>query len=313
MKKIVLITGLVAGLFFGANAQENEFQPSGKAFVKVFSNFNTEVTNGVSQSAFEVSRAYFGYEYKMSEHFSGKMNLDVGDPGVGKLPMTAYLKNAYVNYKNGNFSAKMGLIGTNSFGILEKLWGNRYVEKSFQDKNKFNSSADLGIGLAYKLSDWVSADLMFVNGEGYKKLQADNSFKTGVGVTVKPVADFIIRAYYDFMGNDNDVTQTTISGAVGYKGSDLTAGVEYNLQQNVKNTADKTMSGISAYANYSIGDQSKVFGRFDALKDDNNLIIAGLEYAPVKGLKLSPNFRFKSPADGSAVTTSYFLNCEIKF
>ena len=305
--------GLVAGLFFGAYAQQNEFQPSGKAFVKVFSNFNTEVTDGVSQSAFEVSRAYFGYEYNMSEHFSGKMNLDIGNPGVGSLQMTAYLKNAYVNYKNGNFSAKMGLIGTNSFGFQEKLWSNRYIEKSFQDKNKFNSSADLGIGLGYKLSDWVSADLMIVNGEGYKKLQADNYFKTGIGVTVKPVKDFAIRGYYDFMGHDNGVTQTTVAGAIGYNGSDLSAGVEYNLQQNAGNTIDATKSGISAYANYSIGDQSKVFGRFDALKDNNSLIIAGLEYAPVKGVKFAPNFRFENPVDGSAVTTSYFLNCEIKF
>lgn len=316
--------GVVALLFMGSYAQES-FNPSGKGFVKVFSNFNSSFTNGANSNEFELSRAYFGYSYNLSDNFSGKVTLDVGNLNT-KSDFTAFLKNALIQYKSGDLAVNFGLIGTSSFKTMEKLWGNRYIEKSFQDAYKFNSSADLGISVAYNLTDWLTADLMIVNGEGYKSVQSDNQFKTAVGATLKPVEKILVRGYYDFEGNTN--TETTISGAIAYTTDNLTAAVEYNIQNNVGNTINKQMSGTSAYLNYGLGDAIKTFARFDLLTSnvlsgstdnwnlakDGNLIIAGVEYVPVKGLKLSPNLRYWSPADvaGNNVT-SVFLNCEIKF
>lgn len=308
-------------------AQEKEtFQPSGKVFMTVFSNFNTTISDGTSTSAFALERAYLGYEYNLSPNFSGKLNFDVGNPGVGKLEMTAYIKNAYIQYKTGGLSVQFGLIGTTSFKTMEGLWGNRYIEKSFQDAYKFNASADLGVSAAYKITDWASADLIIANGEGYKNLQADNQFRTGLGLTLTPTKPLIVRAYYDMMGATN--TQTTASAAIGYKTKAITAAVEYNLQNNVENTSGKELSGYSAYANYAAIKNLKVFARYDMLTSailtgetanwnvskDGSLILAGIEYSPVKGVKFAPNFRFWTPADAAKTNvSSFFLNCEIKF
>ena len=89
MKK--LTTLLVALLIVsGVYAQEtNKFKPSGKPFVKVFTNFHSTFEDGQSHQAFEIQRAYLGYGFKMNENFSGKVTLDVGNPGLGKLKMTA--------------------------------------------------------------------------------------------------------------------------------------------------------------------------------------------------------------------------------
>lgn len=294
--------------------------------MKVFSNFNTTISDGTSASEFALNRVYFGYEYKLSKQFSGKLNIDIGDPGVGKLQMTAYIKNAYLQYKTGNLSVQFGLIGTNSFKEMESLWGNRYIEKSFQDAYKFSSSADLGISAKYKLANWISADLMVANGEGYKSLQSDDQFKTGIGVTANFIDALTFRAYYDMMGSTN--TQSTISGAFGYSVKKLTVAAEYNVQQNVKNIEGQEMSGTSVYANFKATKKVKIFARYDMLSSntisgesdnwnlskDGNLILAGLEYAPVKGVKFAPNFRLWTPADAAkANTSSFFLNCEIKF
>lgn len=326
MKKASLVVGLLLCLLVSANAQEDTFQPSGKVFMNVFSNFNTTISDGTTASAFVLERVYFGYEYQLSKEFSGKLNIDIGDPGVGKLQMTAYVKNAYIQYKKGNFTTQFGLIGTTSFKTMEGFWANRYIAKSFQDAYKFNASADLGISAVYKFSDWLSADAMIVNGEGYKSLQSDDQFKTALGLNVDPVKGLTVRGYYDMMGTTN--TQSTISGGVGYKTKKISAAAEYNVQQNVKNTEGKSMSGASVYANYKATSKVKVFARYDMvgsntldgetdnwnLSSDGSLILAGLEYSPVKSVKFSPNFHLWTPADASkANTTSFFLNCEIKF
>lgn len=327
MKKVTFLFGILVCLATSAFAQEKEpFQPSGKVFMTVFSNFNSTISDGTTASAFALERAYFGYEYNLSKNFYGKLNFDIGNPGAGKLEMTAYVKNAFIRYHTDKITAEFGLIGTTGFKTMESLWGNRYIEKVFQDAYKFNASADLGASITYKFNNLVSADLMVVNGEGYKNLQADNQFKTGLGVTVNPVKEVILRGYYDMMGTTN--SQTTASGAVGYKAKKITAVAEYNLQNNVGNTSGKSFSGYSVSANYNAAKNVKVFARYDALTSntiteetanwnlskDGSLLLAGVEYNPVKGVKFAPNFRLWSPADDSkASKTSFFLNCEIKF
>ena len=78
---------------------EEEFKPSGSPFVKIYSNFHTDLTEDNQSSAFEITRAYLGYKYKMSKHFSAKTNLDIGNPKNGSvLEHTAYIKIAALTY-----------------------------------------------------------------------------------------------------------------------------------------------------------------------------------------------------------------------
>ena len=47
--------------------------------------------------------------------------------------------------------------------------------KTFQDENKFGSSADLGVNAEIKLSEKIDLNLFALNGEGYKNVQDDNA------------------------------------------------------------------------------------------------------------------------------------------
>ncbi len=78
---------------------------------------------------------------------------------------------------------------------------------------------------------------MIANGEGYKKLQGDNQFRSGLGITTSPINEIIVRGYYDVMGQTN--TQTSVAAAIGYQTKKIVAVAEYNLQQNVWNTDGK--------------------------------------------------------------------------
>lgn len=326
MKKIsVLLVAMLCFLMMGFTQTEN-FEPGGKPFMKIFTNYHSTFSDGKSNSAFELNRMYLGYEYAFSKNFSAKANLDIGDPGVGKLHMTAYVKNAFLKYNSNNFTAHLGLISTNQFTIQENAWGYRYIEGSFQDAYKFNASADLGASLAYKFNDMLTVDAIIANGEGYKNLQTDSVFRTGFGLTFNPIKKLTARVYYDFSTNVN--TQSSVAAFLGFAADWFSLGAEYNHQFNVGFNESYELSGTSIYATVKASKKFKVFGRYDQLMSntitgdlndwniskDGQLFIAGFEYAPVKGVKLAPNFKGWNPTDtGKAFSSSFYLNCEIKF
>ena len=321
--------GLLFGFLliaFTAFAQENDFEPHGKPVLRIFSNYHATLEGGETAQAFELQRVYLGYQHNFSKNLSGQAVLDVGDPGVGGLQMTAYVKNAYLKYKTGNFSTNFGLISTTQFKVQESAWGYRYIEKSFQDAYKFNSSADLGISASYKIGDIISADVIVANGEGYKKIEADSTFRTGFGLTLTPINGLTVRGYYDF--STNEVTQSSLAAFIGYEIGFISIGAEYMKMSNYKFTSNQELNGLSFYSTAKLGDKLKVFGRFDNLSSnvlageteawqlskDGQLYIAGLEFSPVKGVKLAPNFQGWNPADGSeSFISTFILNCEVKF
>jgi len=306
-------TLLAATFFFylgnKAVAQE-EFKPSGSPYAKIYSNFHDGLDG--ESAAFQITRAYFGYKYNMSENFSGHVLLDVGTPTfrindtvstTSSLHLTAYLKAAELIYKKGNLQFNFGMIGLEQFHLQEKNWGHRYIEKSFQDLYGFGPSADLGGKMKYKFSEAFSADFTVRNGEGYKNLQTDNTFDTGLGVTIVPVEGLVIRGFYDFISK-NEV-QTTFSQFIGYQNNKISAGFEYNVQINNRNFKDHNLKGYSAFASYDLTKLFQVFARYDKLSSnkvdgetqnwhaviDGSLLIVGVQYSPIENVQVALDYQ----------------------
>ena len=311
MKKKPFFTAVVlACLISGISYAQEDFVPSGSPFAKIFFNYHADFSgNG---NAFEIQRAYFGYKYNMSEAFSGHITLDVGTPEVDindsvtvatSLEMTAYLKTAAVAYSQGNLTIEAGLVGLQQFKLQEKYWGRRYIYKSFQDWTKMGTSADLGAIVSYKFFDMLSADLTVRNGEGYKELQSDKAFNTGLGITLKPVKGLVLRGFADYIKKDEP--QSTLAGFAGYKNDLLSIGAEYNVQMNYGDVADRTLKGFSFYTSVTLTKKIEVFARFDNMGSntldgetenwnmgkDGNLLIAGIEYSPIKNIQLALDYQ----------------------
>lgn len=321
MKRKVLLTfAMLSVAIIGMSQTSEEFKPSGKFFGGVFTNFYTTFSDGESASGFQLNRLELGYQYKFSEKFSAKACIDVDNPkDGGSLDYTAFARNAYVEYADKGLTIDFGLITANAFNLQENFWGYRYIEKAFQDLYKYSASRDLGVKAAYKFNDIISADVIVVNGEGYKKLQRDSTVRIGAGATITPVKQLTLRAYYDII--DKEETQGTMALFAGYKVEKFSLGFEYNQMTNTSFEAGADQDGISAYATYNPSKKVKVFGRYDHrasdsdwnLSNDGDLILAGFEYAPVKGLKFAPNINIWNPADDSPTETTFYLSCQIKF
>ncbi len=314
-------------LLFGLNtfSQEKEaFKPYGSPTFKIFSNYHSTFSDGEVFNAFEITRAYLGYEHNFSENWSGSVIFDVGNPkDGGKHEMAAYVKNASLSYEKEALTVNFGLIGTTAFKTQEKFWGYRYLLKSFQDEYSFGSSADLGLSATYEFNKMFSADLIIVNGEGYKNVERDSIFSVGAGVTLKPVSGLILRAYYETSTKEEGVykRKNTMSVFAGYDHEAFSVGAEFNNQTNHKMMEGRDWEGYSVFGTYNLN-STKLFARYDKLtsdggfnaSDDGNLFVVGAEFNPVKGVKITPNYRHYSPESSDGLNSDYaYINCEIKF
>lgn len=324
---IFLLALLIRFPFFEVNAQtDNDFTPYGKPLVLIYTNVNSSFTKSGNSKAFELTRAYLGFEYFFSKKISSRVNIDIGDPGISKLQMTAFIKNAFLLYKYNGFSARFGMIVVDQFNVQEKQWGYRYIYKSFQDAYNFGASADLGAAIEYSPAEFITLDFSVLNGEGYKKLQSDSTLKTTFGLTIRPFKGFVLRGYYDMM--NHNYNQTSVALYAGYSNKDFKAGTEYNIQKNNGMIDSHDFSGISVYTSLLVAEKFSVFTRYDNLwsatltgetnpwnnNKDGQLFIVGFDYSPTRGVKIAPTYLGWSPNDKLKSFTSIIaLNVEIKF
>ena len=326
MKMEFIMAGLLACIGITAQAQDTKTEePKGKAIVQVFGNFHTDFGAENDDRGFNLERSYLGYEYKLKKGLSIKGVMDIGKSSdVSDYQRIAYIKNAIVSWETGNLTLNGGLISTTQFNFQEKFWGYRYIMKSFQDQYKFGSSADLGISVAYKFSDWVSADAIIVNGEGYKKVQVNDGLNYGLGVTLTPIKGFQVRLYGGLNESCIEGKENIVNMAVfaGYKHDNITIGAEYNHMLNASYTEGKDQFGYSVFSSIKVAKNTEFYARFDDLysNDDWNIAkderttILGAQFKLGKHVKIAPNFRMSMPkADGSKNAYSAYINCYFGF
>lgn len=322
MKTKVILAGLLACMGVTAQAQDAQAQePKGKAIVQVFGNFHTGFGEENDDRGFELDRSYFGYEYNCGNGLSTKAVMDVGKSSdVSDYQRIAYIKNAMVSWKKGGLTLNGGLISTTQFNFQEKFWGYRYLMKSFQDEYKFGNSTDLGISVAYRFADWITADAIVVNGEGYKKIQVNDGLNYGLGITLTPVKGLQIRLYGGLNegGEDGSKDITNLAAFVGYKHKKFSIGAEYNQMWNAAYRDHADQSGYSFYASIKLSKTADLYARYDDLysKDDWNIAkdeqaaILGAQFKLGNYVKISPNFRMSIPkADGAKQAYSAYISC----
>ncbi len=322
MKTKVILAGILASISICTQAQDVKTnEPKGKAIVQVMGNFHTGFGAENDDRGFELDRSYLGYEYNFGKGLSVKAVMDIGKSSdVSDYQRIAYIKNAMVSWKKGGLTLNGGLISTTQFNFQEKFWGYRYIMKSFQDEYKFGSSADLGISVAYKFADWVSADAIIVNGEGYKKIQKNNGLNYGLGVTLTPVKGFQIRLYggLNESGEEGKTDITNFAAFVGYKHEIFSIGAEYNHMWNTAYTDGTDQNGYSVFASVKLSKVADLYARYDDvyskndwnIAKDKSVAILGAQFKLGKYVKIAPNFRMSMPkADGVQNSYYAYVNC----
>ena len=253
---------------------------------------------------FSVDRAYLQYTDDLSDDLFFKLRYDVGRDSDtdGDTKLASYLKNVYVDWKNGdNSKFSIGLISMNSFGVQEKTWGYRFIAKSPVDYHKFiKSTADFGIGYSHSFGEF-NTNVQIVNGDGYKKNDSDGKMLTSLrlmyGESKLNKNDGhnvgIVMTSFDGESDDDADDYSLIGLFGGWSSSGLRLGLEYN-SYDYGSLTDKL---TSFYLNYKMSDALNLFARHDMLNthDDNlssideTTSMLGAIWSPTKGLYVSPN------------------------
>ena len=250
------------------------------------------------------------------------------------------------------FKVRAGLQPTMYLNYMDGIWNRRYIEKNIGDLNGWLSTADLGLSFNLTLGSQGNlgeAGLSVYNGTKYSDFIDKNKNKDinlyGKLLPFYNSGDFnqVALMAQLYMGTQNKTFDSTVKaddwrkqlisvgGKLAYqKTADLCFDMNFQTLGQGSGEEDLKQSGLSfwgdLYLNALVPSQSLLktlvlFGRADIYdpntdvnKNGNTLIIAGVECAPIKGVKASLDFRTKSYQAESTKDEKYlFLNTEFKF
>jgi len=339
-RKLILTVISIIFINLGIQSQESDkkFKPHGKIEGKIFTDFNASLNKGDDTKNFELKRAYFGYKMDFAKNFSAKVRLDVGGaefitPEINN--QYVFFKTAAVYYNTDKIMVGFGLQDTYQFKVEEKLWGKRYVLPTMPDYQKFNFSADIGAAFVYKL-DRFDFDVSFFNGQGYKQFDADNAFRSGLGVTSYFLdKKILLRAFGDYSTDSTHMASFT--GLAGLKLKNFSLGAEYTYQHNYIYTEGHMRNGYSIFSQFNFTPKLDIWLRIDDVWSNFNELspeipdhegyiskweqrdglyaFTGVEYLIVpKHLRASVNYQHHTP-NGTVFKNSDFIyfNVEVKW
>lgn len=329
MKKYLLFVAVSAFVTLSAGAQEpGDFKPSGKVFGLLFADYHNTYSEGENVPVFQVTRSYLGYDYSFSKTVSSRVMFDGFTQVInGKMMITGYLRNAYLQYDNGKLLMRGGLIGSEQISVAEKFFNYRYIAKPTIDYAQMIYPVDLGFMARYNAADFLTLDMALLNGKGFREITPDTTLKVVTGATIIPAKNLFFRAYYDLMG-PSGVRQATFSLSGAYTGKILTVGAEYLTQANHFMNEGEDYHGISIFSAVRFAEKFSVFGRYDNLvsstpdgetvpwnlENDGTRFSIGFDYSPARGVRISPNFIGFIPEDEeSDFVGTVGINVEARF
>lgn len=258
----------------------------------------SEVKLPKNRNAFHFRRIYFTYEKGLSEDFSIRYRLEAKDAGFGKgTKMEPFVKHGYLKWKNAldDGALYLGLSGTPTWALAEKVWRYRSIAKTVMDQNKIGSSADLGVALKGRAGK-IGYHLMLGNGSGQKP-EDDHGKKFYASLSFNASDQLILEGYADFNMRPANANELTIKAFAGLQRVGLNVGLEVFTRINKSrgdSGADETLNGLSTFASLPLAAAWRSFGRIDAVaneaKDTTDFfVIAGVDHQPAKNVHLMPN------------------------
>jgi hypothetical protein len=289
---------------------------------KVFFDY-TDSGDSSKVDEFALKRVYLTFSKSISDELSVTIQTDVD---TNSSPKNIYLKNAKVDWKTLDGNIVIGLQGMNMFKVQEGNWGKRYLDKTIMDRFKYSSSADMGIGY-YHSKDKFHGSILITNGAGFKKSETDSHKKLSLqfiyGNTNLSKSDgFNVGAVLSHEPYDRDGEVTIpeepagehskkVFGVFGgYAKDNLRVGAEWSqLDDSGLLTGNYNNNLTSVYCNYALNNKQSLIVKYDMVSGnkDANYALVAMEFAPTKGLMVSPNVRSN---DG---TTAIGVNFQFQF
>ncbi|WP_240743357.1 hypothetical protein [Ilyomonas limi] len=309
---------------------DTAFKPSGKLWGYTYGDYyykahaDTLNRGGANQytgiekgrNAFQIRRAYLGYNYDIHPKFSAELLLAAEDNVVtangtttGDLTIdnkfTFYIKYANLRWKNiwKGTDLVVGQQSTPAFSlVVDPIWSYRSIERTITDIRR-TPSFDLGVGLQGKF-DPETGNLgynIFV-GNGTAARPENDKYKWFGGDVYAKFFDkklvFDLYADYQRLNWNPGLhhSMNMIKGFAAYTTPAFTAGVEafinhgkndvIGVRDGINDTLSANATGISTFVRgVVVKDKLNFFARFDTYNPDTKY--NAVDYQSYKGLSAS--------------------------
>jgi hypothetical protein len=309
-------------------------EKSWKVFGSIYGGFyyKLKAAPNTAKSAFEVKTGILGFKNQFNEKVDATIVFDVSKTTrdikdkydtttisyTEGNNYTAYLKQADIHWTINKYAElSLGMLLSSQYLLTQdKFWEHRYIEYTFQETGKYGNPADFGARIKLHPAQNISVTLNMLNGDGPARWQDDKGkFLYTADVEYKKSDYLVLRIYGDYKEAPTPAqkAQSVLNGFAGYVYKNCKVAAEYSLVHNV-NYLEKNIWGASAYAIYKFKKKFQLLARYDYFQDitlykDNQYLIAGIQYEPVKNYFLSLNYRNSQPTNISQI----YLNFGAKF
>ncbi len=315
----------LAVLLFGSSfAQEKSDYPTVKIHGLTFGDFfyNASAFNHANKdiNGVRINRVYFTGDFGLSDNFSSRFRLETDQigSGGGKNEFGVLVKDAWLKWHNVFSGSDLifGISPTPAYDVSEGAWGHRYLEKTIMDFNHIVGSRDMGIDLKGRFDEGGTVKYWIKLGNNSGNSPEANKYKRYYGLLeFNPSSNLLITLYGDYASAPQiqdpvDSTMKSNSAFVGaafinfrQKGS-FSIGLEAFTKSQQNNYAANATSalqtqsgfGISIWAYANLSEKVQLVGRFDTVdpntnkdNDGTSLILAGIQFNPIKNVSVTPN------------------------
>lgn len=325
---VALLTAILA--LHQTTAQD---KPGGKVHGYVFGDYyyvvgaDTAKNRGSGQysstpkdfQAFQLRRLFLFYDHTISEKFFAQFLLEGNDkifePG-GRHGI--FIKTAYLEWKDliPMGSLAFGLVPTPTWpwGLSEKVWGHRFIEKTIADFRGLGRASDIGVAVRGKFVEdgTFGYNAMIGNGQGQGE-EKDKYKNFYAAFNAMPTKELQLEVQGEFENAKNDKNKILLKGLAAYQTKEFTIGgevVQRTLKKAGARDADVTPLGISLYAWFPIPGTNGVnaFARYDYFDPNTNVadagwkenfFLLGIDYMPMKDIHIAPNIWINTYSDKS--------------
>ncbi|HKT72533.1 MAG TPA: hypothetical protein VJQ47_06555 [Steroidobacteraceae bacterium] len=259
-----------------------------------------------------------------------------GSGGVTEV----FIKKLYLEGKFSNaFVLHVGAYTSPWTGLVEGLYGYRFIDKTTTDRLGFANTADWGVNATGVAGDHnrFSYSASVVNGGGYKNPTRTKKVDFEARAAMKPLTWLTVGAGY-YNGHLGQITAANDSlprntaqrfdfvACVNISG--WRVGAEYFSARNYKTVnsfangvfgtsaivasgaavpVSDRAEGFSSWVSYSFNDRWSVFGRYDDAKLSKRVLSrledqyfnAGVSYKPIKPLDIAIAYKHERIANGT--------------
>lgn len=302
MKQIVVLlaTGLLVSVGWAQTQSQSQSQSGGKLSGLFFIDYfykvggDTSQAGGTSQfsapmqqgmNAFHLRRLYLTYDHVFDESFVGQTILESNDKSLepgGRFGL--FLKTAFVEWKGAlpQTDVSFGLIPTPAWvwGISERTWGYRSVEKTIADFRNLGAATDFGMAVRGRVDTRGQYSYIISVGNGTaQKPETDKNKKFYGEFLAKPTPELMLEAYGDYEYKGSTQETYTGKGVAAYAMPSWVIGAEavYQTQSNVTPGVTRNPFGISVFGSFVVPWETgqKIFARVDFYNPDLNTTTTG--------------------------------------